>query len=96
MTRILITYVVPLVLPALVWYLWHQFRPRRPGQEAERKGLNAAPWPHLGVAGLILLAATLGAFAMLVGGEPGEVYQPARLIDGEVVPGRHSDSPGGN
>ncbi len=88
MTRILITYVVPLVLPALGWYLWHRFRP---GQPEEKKGWQAAPWPLLGVAGLILLAATLSAYALLVGGEPGEVYQPARLIDGEVVPGRHSD-----
>ena len=88
MTRILITYVVPLVLPALGWYLWHRFRP---GQPEEKKGWQAAPWPLLGVAGLILPAATLSAYALLVGGEPGEVYQPARLIDGEVVPGRHSD-----
>ena len=94
MTRILITYVVPLVLPALAWYLWHRFRPQRPGEE-ERKGWAAAPWPQLGIAGLVLLAATLGAVALLVGGVPGETYQPARLIDGKVVPGDHSGAPGG-
>ncbi len=88
MTRILITYVVPLVLPTLVWYLWHRLRPGQPGEE---KGWQAAPWPQLSIAGLILLAATLSAYALLVGGVPGEVYQPARLIDGEIVPGRHSD-----
>ena len=52
--------------------------------------------PQLAVAGLVLLAATLGAYALLVGGDPGEVYQPARLIDGKVEPGSHSDAPGGN
>ena len=95
MTRILLTYVLPLVLPALVWYMWHQFRPRRPGEE-QKKGWSAAPVPQLAVAGLLLLAATLGAYALLVGGEPGEVYKPARLIDGEVVPGRHSGAADGN
>ena len=94
MTRILLTYILPLVLPALVWYLWHQFRPQRPGEE--KKGWQAAPLPQLAVAGLILLVATLGALAVLVGGDPGDVYQPARLIDGRVVPGQHSDAPGGN
>ena len=94
MTRILLTYVLPLVLPALVWYLWHQFRPQRPGEE-QKKGWAAAPWPQLAVAGLILLAATLGAYALLVGGVPGEVYEPARLIDGKVVPGGHAGAPDG-
>lgn len=96
MTRILITYVLPLVLPALVWYLWHQFRPQKPGQTEERKGWSAAPLPQLSVAGLILLALTLGSIALLVGGDPGEVYEPARLIDGEVVPGGHGGQPAGN
>ena len=44
MTRILLTYILPLVLPALVWYLWHQFRPQRPGEE-KKKGWRAAPVP---------------------------------------------------
>lgn len=90
MTRILLTYVLPLVLPALVWYLWHQFRPQRPGETASKKGWAAAPWPQLSVAGVVLLALTLGSIALLVGGSPGEVYQPARVIDGEVVPGSHA------
>ena len=95
MTRILLTYILPLVLPALVWYLWHQFRPLRPGEE-KKKAWDAAPVPQLAVAGLVLLAATLGAYALLVGGDPGEVYQPARLIDGKIESGSHSDAPGGN
>ena len=96
MTRILLTYVLPLVLPALVWYLWQQFRLRRPGESDARKGWAAAPWPQLSVAGLVLLALTLGSIALLVGGTPGEVYEPARVIDGEVVPGRHTGPSQGN
>ncbi len=96
MTRILLTYVLPLILPALVWYLWHQFRPRRAGQIEAKTGWSAAPWPQLSVAGLVLLAATLGAYAVLVGGEPGEVYKPARMVDGEIVPGRHAGPEEGN
>ena len=42
MIRILITYVIPLVLPAIGWYVWQRFRPQKPGQEEERKGWAAA------------------------------------------------------
>lgn len=83
MTRILLTYVVPLVLPAVAWYVWNRLS--GPG----RPGWSAAPWPALGASGVALLAATLGALALLTGAGPGEVYAPAQFIDGEVAPGTH-------
>lgn len=96
MIRILITYVIPLVLPAIGWYVWQRFRPQRPEQEEERKGWAVAPWPQLSVAGVVLLALTLGSIAVFVGGSPGETYVPARVIDGKVVPGTYDESGAGN
>lgn len=90
MTRILLTYVVPLVLPTIAWYVWTRLSgPKAPGP-GRAGGWSAAPWPALGASGVVLLAATLGALALLTGAGPGEVYAPAQFIDGEVAPGTHS------
>lgn len=87
MIRILITYLAPLVLPALAWYLWNRLAPRRPGTPDRKTGWAAAPWDRLGIAGVVLLALTLGAVALFTGAEPGNLYTPARVVDGKIVPG---------
>lgn len=89
MIRLILTYLVPLVLPALGWYLWRLFAPHARGRPGPKAAMAEAPWPWLGGAGVLLLGLTLGAFALLTGGSPGDVYQPPQLVDGEVVPGRH-------
>ena len=96
MTRILITYVLPLVLPTLVWYAWNRLAPRRPGAPERPKGWASAPWSRLSVAGVVLLAFTLGSLALFTGADPGSVYTPARVIDGEVVPGDQAAPPPAN
>ena len=89
MTRILLTYLVPLVLPTIAWYVWNRLAgPKAPGG-GRAGGWSAAPWPALCASGVALLAATLGALALLTGAEPGEVYAPARFVDGEIAPGSH-------
>ena len=89
MFRILITYVIPLVLPVVVWFLWQHFFARPVGPDAPPRGWRDAPWPWLGVTGVVLVAAVLGSIAIFGGGRPGEVYMPPQVIDGKVVPGRH-------
>jgi hypothetical protein len=85
MVRIIFTYVVPFVLPAIGWYVWRRFvaKPHPPAPS----GWRAAPWHWLAVAGAALVAAVLGVTALTGGGRPGEVYAPARIEDGRVVPG---------
>lgn len=87
MARILFTYVVPLVLPFVVWSLWRSFSAAR-GAPASRGGLAAMPWQWLAPAGLVLLAATLGTIALTGDGKPGESYRSPHTVDGKVVPGR--------
>ncbi len=88
MLRILLTYLIPFLLPMLGWFVWHRFfaKPPAPG-EATGANPRQAPWHWLGLAGLLLAAATLGTLAVFGGGSPGEVYFPPETIDGKIVPG---------
>jgi hypothetical protein len=80
--------VVPLLLPTALYFLYLVLSRRRAG------GGNApevVPWVWLGVAGVVLLAVSLVAFALMGGAPPGSRYEPAKLIDGTIVPGRFVD-----
>ena len=79
MIRILLTYVVPLIVPAVIYFLWLRFR----GGAREREH----PWPWLIGAGILLTAIVLAGFALL-SGTPDGIYEPAHLEDGKLVPGR--------
>ena len=93
MIRILITYLAPLVLPAIVWYLWNHLSPGKTGAPDRKTGWAAAPWDKLGIAGVVALSLTLGSLALFTGAEPGNVYTPARVVDGKVVPGEQVVEP---
>jgi hypothetical protein len=79
MLRILLQYLLPLLLPFLAYLIYARL--------TRRTGLNDAPWLGLGAAGVGLLAVSLVTWSILSGSEPGETYVPARVEDGEVVPG---------
>ena len=93
MIRILITYLVPLLLPVLAWYLWTKLSPAKAETPEKKTGWGAAPWDKLGIAAVVLLAVTLGSVALFSGEEPGNVYKPARVIDGKVVSGEQRAEP---
>ena len=104
MVRIIFTYVVPFIAPLIGWYLWVRFV-RKP---AETNGRRKTPWHWLAVAGGLAVVAALlvtsppddlagGARKRGLGpprGEPGQTYEPARLEDGKVVPGRYQPKEG--
>jgi hypothetical protein len=82
MLRILLQYLLPLLLPFLVYIVWVALtRGRSPGW------LRGAPWPHLAGAGVALMAASLLAWNLLSGAPPEAVYIPPHVEDGEIVPG---------
>lgn len=91
MSRIFLTYLIPFLLPIAVWFAWHKFfaKPPAPGEETG-VAPRQAPWHWLGLAGLVLLMATLGMLAVFSGGHPGDVYHPPQMIDGKIVPGYHN------
>ena len=53
--------------------------------------LRKMPWVRLLGSGLVLAAASLVVWAMTVGSDPEGPYVPARMIDGELVPGEVVD-----
>jgi Family of unknown function (DUF6111) len=80
MLRILLQYLLPLLLPFVAYLVYARL--------TRRAGLNDAPWLGLAAAGVGLLVVSLVSWSILSGSEPGETYVPARVEDGEVVPGR--------
>ena len=79
MLRILLQYVLPLLLPFLAYLAYARL--------TRRAGLNDAPWLGLAAAGVGLLVVSLVTWSIMSGSEPGETYVPARVEDGQVVPG---------
>ena len=83
MLRFLLHYVLPLLLPFLIYFAYVGLaRGRTPGWMEE------TPWLILAGAGVVLLAASLVSWSLWTGAPPEEAYQPPRLEDGRVVPGR--------
>jgi hypothetical protein len=91
MIRIIFTYVVPFVVPAIGWYIWRRFiaKPDPPA----RVGWRAAPWHWLALAGGALVGVVLVFTALTGGGRPGEVYEPAHIEGDKVVPGEIRPGP---
>jgi hypothetical protein len=91
MTRLVLTVLLPLLLPTLLYVLWlaaagpaHPAHPAHPAGASPRRPL---PWPWLLAAGLLLTAAMLYLVGTRLGGTPDGVYVPPKYIDGQVVPG---------
>lgn len=84
MIRILLTYILPLLVPTAIYFLWLRFAGTAPEREH--------PWPWLIGAGVLLAAIVLAGLALL-GGTPDGIYEPAHLEDGKLVPGRIHPNP---
>lgn len=87
MTRVLVTYILPLLLPSLLYILWLMAAKRLAGAGAVQ--MREVPWVWLFAAGLALAGVFAGGMALMGGSEPGKVYRPAYVDEtGELVPGR--------
>ena len=92
MIRILFEFVVPLVLPLVLYAAWMATEKRRAEKlgHGETPGWSEAPWVWLSLAGLAL-AAVVTAGAVLLQDPPAARgnYVPPRMGEGGVVvPGR--------
>jgi hypothetical protein len=82
MSRILLQYLLPLLLPFLAYFAYLALaRGNTPGW------LERVPWPHLAGAGVLLMALSLITWSLLSGAPTEEVYVPPHVEDGRVVPG---------
>ena len=72
MSRILLQYVLPLLLPTLVFFGWLGLT-RKAGETRPRPWpeLQGGPWYWLVIAGFVLMAAGLAYLGLSHGGPPG-------------------------
>lgn len=91
MIRLLLTYVLPLIAPTLLYLLWNWIQTRRAmaGRRPAPPPIDQTPWVVLAVSGLLLVAVVLLSFVLFGGGSaPGLQYEPPRVEDGQIVPGQ--------
>jgi hypothetical protein len=85
MLRVLLTIVLPLLLPTALYLAW--VRTTQPAEGAGAVRWRALPWLWLAVAGTALLVIVLFVVNVHFGSpEPG-VYVPPRWENGHIVPG---------
>jgi hypothetical protein len=85
MGRAIITIVVPLLLPTILYVGW---------RVAIRRGLNLpSTWMWLALSGLALASLALVAVSVDFGEPRNGVYVPPHLEGGEVVPGHVAPAP---
>ena len=84
MLRVLLTIVLPLLLPTAIYMAWIAFASRSANREKLRLGATPLVW--LVLAGVVLLAAVLVTVTVHFGEPVSGRYVPPRYEDGQVVP----------
>jgi hypothetical protein len=87
MTRILLQYLFPLILPIAVYLVWTWIAGKWRRTAAEPPLWYEGPWFWLIVAGFFLMVAVLAISAMTDGGSPEGTYVPPRSEGGRIIPG---------
>ena len=87
MSRVLLQYLLPLILPTVLYLIWAMaVRDSGSGRRLATI-VREGPWFWLIVAGLVLAGGSLIITALTSGSEPGATYVAPRLENGRVVPG---------
>ena len=92
MLRVLLTVVLPLILPTALYLVW--LRLARPGALADGVRWQALPFVWLAGAGAVLLALVLFIVSVHFGSPQQGTYVPPSLENGRVVPGHIEPKPG--
>jgi Family of unknown function (DUF6111) len=89
MARILLQYVLPVLLPSLVYLAWLFYENRRiaRGGDGKLRRWEEGPWAWLFAGGVVLTV--LGVLVTVALGTRGHegTYVPPRVEDGRVIPG---------
>ena len=86
MTRIFLTYILPLVLPSLIYvlWIWNARRTHDPDSEDDLPGLRRGPLFWSLVSGFLLMITGLITIALMSGDPPDDrfLYMISEVIDG--------------
>jgi hypothetical protein len=89
MSRILLQYLLPLLLPTAVWLIWWTSVGRRRASDAGASThLREGPWFWLILGGAALLGMSLVYTALTQGFDPSGRYVAPSWEGGRVLPGR--------
>lgn len=87
MSRALLQYLLPLVLPTVLYLIWAvSIRDSGSGKKLATI-IAESPWFWLIVAGLAVAAGSLIVTALVSGGEAGSTYVAPVWKDGRIIPG---------
>ena len=86
MPRVLLTIVLPLILPTALYLIWVTTLRRRSSSGTEARWA-ALPWVWLAGAGVGLLAIVLFVVTIHFGAPQQGVYVPPRWQNGHIIPG---------
>ena len=84
MLRVLLTIVLPLLLPTAIYVGWIVVASRSPSRRRLRLGARSLVW--LTLAGVVLLAVVLATVSVHFGEPVRGHYVPPRYENGEVIP----------
>jgi hypothetical protein len=90
MIRIFFTYLLPLLLPMAVYFMFMLPAQRRAVAQGGEASWEKTPWVLLAVAGVSLLGLTLGVLALHDGEPSWSHYDPPHMEDGHIMPGQFS------
>ncbi len=89
MIRVFFLYILPIVLPSVMYFCWiayiHKFKEGAPDKA---QMISKGPWFRLVLAGLVLMAIGLVTAAITGGMSPQGTYQAPYAKDGKIVPGQ--------
>lgn len=89
MIRVFLFFILPIVLPTLMYLGWLYFiRQDDEGEGGKAALVREGPWFSLILAGLALMIIGLISVAVTGGMSPGGVYQAPYAKDGKIIPGR--------
>ncbi len=88
MSRVIVQYVLPLLLPTLIFVGWLVLTRKTGETRAETMArLEGGPWYWLVVAGFVFMAAGFIYLGLSHDDPPESVYVPPTVENGRVVPG---------
>jgi hypothetical protein len=91
MTRVVLSILLPLLLPTALFFLYAWYLERRARAAGTEPREIDVPWSWLAIAGCLLAVLSLLVNVFYSGTEKGTRYEPPRLEDGKIVPGRVLD-----